>query len=126
MRYIKLIVYVAIVGAMLAASPSVFTADDWNRLSYYTFDHPVRVPGHILLAGRYVFKLLDDDNNHNIVTIWNEEQTKLEATVLAMPHCAATTPSQDSFVYFAREENSTPAIKIWFYRGNPCGERFIY
>ncbi len=126
MRPLKLIAYGVILTAILVSFPSVSRADDWNRLSYYTFSHAVRIPGHVLSPGRYVFKLLDDDNNHNIVTIWSEDQTKLYASVLAMPYCKAKAPSEDTLVYFEPEKNSVPAIKTWFYRGNACGEQFIY
>jgi hypothetical protein len=126
MRPTKFIVCSGMMIAILISFPSISRADEWNRLGYYTFEHFVRIPGQVLPPGKYVFKLLDDDNNHNIVTIWNADQTKLYATVLAMPYCKAKAPSEDTLVYFEREKNSIRAIRIWFYRGNACGEQFIY
>jgi hypothetical protein len=34
-------------------------ADTWDQLTYFTFSAPVEIPGTILPAGTYSFKLAD-------------------------------------------------------------------
>jgi hypothetical protein len=74
-----------------AFSPSV-KADEWNQKTVITFSQPVETPGvHIkgwavLPAGTYVFKLLDSPSDRHIVQIFNQDETVLYATVLAIPN----------------------------------------
>src|SRR5215813_8497791 len=70
--------------AALAFSASV-KADAWNKKTIVSFSHPVEVPGGVVLpAGTYVFKLLDSASNRHIVQIFNKDQTRMYATVLAI------------------------------------------
>src|SRR4051812_40007554 len=93
--------------ALLAAAPlsSVAAAgDDWNRLTTATFDRPVQVPGKILPAGIYVFKLAEITGDHNIVQIWNADQTVLQATVTGFPEYLSKAPADDLFIFEDKEK----------------------
>jgi hypothetical protein len=106
--------------------PSISTANDWNRLTTTVFNRPVQIPGQVLPAGIYVFKLADFSGDHNIVQIWDADQTVLLATVLGFPEYLSTGPSEDLFIFEERSEGAPTALISWFHRGNPNGERFIY
>src|SRR5262245_63712102 len=71
--------------AALAFSASV-NADAWNKKTIVTFSQPIEVPGVVLPAGTYIFKLADSASNRHIVQIFNEDQTHIYATVLAIPN----------------------------------------
>jgi hypothetical protein len=71
--------------AALAFSPSV-KADDWNKKTVVTFSQPIEIPaGVVLPAGAYIFKL-DSSSNRHIVQIFNQDQTDIYATILAIPN----------------------------------------
>ena len=64
-------------------------ADDWNRKTVITFSGPVEVPGvgaQTLPAGTYVFKILDSQSDRHIVQIFNQDETHVSTTILAIPN----------------------------------------
>ena len=61
-----------------------------NQATRLTFNGAVEIPGVALPEGTYWFKLLKDDADQNIVQIWNGNQKKLLATVLAIPDTGST------------------------------------
>jgi hypothetical protein len=68
---------------------STAMADDWNRKTVITFSGPVEVPGvgqHNLPAGTYVFKILDSQSDRHIVQIFNQDETQVLTTILAIPN----------------------------------------
>src|SRR5713226_968078 len=88
----------ALMSSMIA--PAI--ADEWNKETKIEFSAPVQVPGKLLDAGKYVFKLLDSDSDRNIVQIFSEDASgdqKLVTTVLAIPAYRTTTPD-DSIIKF--------------------------
>jgi hypothetical protein len=80
---------IAAMGAVLAPGAR---ADDWNRKTTITFSGPVEIPGvhlkgwGILPAGTYVFKILDSLSDRHIVQIFNQDETAIYATILAIPN----------------------------------------
>ena len=46
-----------------------------------TIREPMKLSGTVLLPGRYAFRRLDPGAEHNLVQIFNEDQTTLMATV---------------------------------------------
>lgn len=60
-------------------------ADAWNERTTVTFNEPVEIPGQVLSAGTYVFKLMDSQSDRNIVQIFNKAENHVYATILAIP-----------------------------------------
>jgi len=56
-------------------------ADESNQATTITFSQPIQIPGQILPAGTYSFKLLDSNSDPNVVQIFNSDQTHLYATL---------------------------------------------
>src|ERR1700720_3721429 len=61
------------------------SADQSDKKTVFTFSAPVEIPGKVLPAGTYVFKLLDSTSNRDIVEIFDKDEKKLYATLLAIP-----------------------------------------
>jgi hypothetical protein len=105
-------------------------ADEWNKLTYFTFSAPFEVPGYhrpmVLPAGRYEFKLLDSESNRDIVQIFNKNGTHLYDTVLAIPDYRMTPTSKSVIQFRERATGSPEAIKAWFYPGDNFGQEFVY
>ena len=104
----------------------VARADEYNKKTVVTFNGPVEIPGKVLPAGTYVFKLFDSDSDRNLVQIWNKDETQLIATVLAIPDYRLT-PADDPIITFEeRAQGSPPAIRAWLYPGDNYGLEFVY
>ena len=76
MKIVKTVLVVltlALLGAMLA--PGV-RADEWNKKTVMTFSQPVEIPGQILPAGTYTFKLVDSASDRHIVQFFNADGTQ--------------------------------------------------
>jgi hypothetical protein len=126
MRPILRIFLLVLLGLSLTVWPSATNADEWNRFTVAVFNHAVEIPGKVLPAGTYVFKLADISGERNVIQIWNAEQTALVATVMGLPEYLDKAPDTDLFIFEEQGTGLPPLLKLWFQSRNPSGERFIY
>jgi LPXTG-motif cell wall-anchored protein len=92
-----------------------------------TFSQPVEVPGGVVLPpSTYVFKLLDSASNRHIVQIFNEDQTHIYATVLAIPNYRLRVTGKTVITFTERAAGEPQAIRAWFYPGDNFGQEFVY
>jgi hypothetical protein len=122
-RFVLWSLFVALVAFMVA--PKV-RADGWNKETVVTFSHPIEVPGEVLPAGTYVFKLLSNEGHRRIVQIFSEDQTKLLATVMAIPDYRLVATEKPVISFEERPSGSPEAVGSWFYPGDNHGVRFVY
>jgi hypothetical protein len=114
----------ALIGA--AFSPSV-KADEWNQKTVITFDQPVETPGvhlkgwAVLPAGTYVFKLLGSQSDRHIVQIYNQDETVVYATVLAIPDYRIR-PTGKTVLTFRETEGKSSRIGEGDQRASPVHE----
>ena len=101
-------------------------ADVWDKKTDVTFSQPVEVPGAVLSAGTYVFRLADSDSNRNIVQILNKDENHVYATILAITE-QRPQPGDKTVITFEEHAKGAPeAVKAWFYPGENTGFRFVY
>jgi hypothetical protein len=108
---------------------STARADDWNRKTVITFSGPVEVPGvgqHNLPAGTYVFKILDSQSDRHIVQIFNQDETQVLTTILAIPNYRLKTTDKTTITFRERPAGEPEALRAWFYPGRAWGEEFVY
>lgn len=100
-------------------------ADEADQSTKLTFSKPVEIPGQILPAGTYLFKV--DTDNLNLVRIFNRDGTRLYSTLLTV---ATERPEAtgDTVVVFAESEaaGKPEALVKWFYPGRTTGTEFVY
>ena len=121
-------------GAVLLLCTAMFCAtlapgaraDEWNKKTIVTFSDSVEIPGQILPAGTYVFKLADSTANRHIVQIWNADEDQVLATILTIPSYRSETPDESIFDLEERPSDSPMALKVWYFPGNSTGEEFVY
>ena len=69
----------------------------------------------VLPAGTYVFKLVNSSNDRHIVQIFNKDQTKIYATILAIPNYRLT-PKDKTVITFneghRRQAGSAPGVVL--------------
>lgn len=73
----------ALSAALVLSVPLL--GDAWNKRTVVSFSEPVEIPGVILPAGQYVFKLADFASNRNVVQVFNADEDQIQATILAIP-----------------------------------------
>ena len=67
MRRIKSAVVPFLLGLLSLPFMRSAQADEWDKKTDVTFNQPVEVPGMVLSAGTYVFKLADSESDRSIV-----------------------------------------------------------
>ena len=97
-----------------------------------TFSQPVETPGvHIkgwavLPAGTYVFKLLGSPSDRHIVQIFNQDETMLYATVLAIPNYRLQATGKTVLTFRETPPGQPDVLRAWFYPGKNFGDEFVY
>lgn len=122
LRTLLPVFFVTVMGFVLPKAK----ADEWDKKTDVTFNNPVEIPGRVLPAGKYVFKLLDSESDRNIVQIFNASQTKLYATILAIPDYRLEPTGKTMITFEERAKNAPEAIRAWFYPGDLFGQEFVY
>jgi LPXTG-motif cell wall-anchored protein len=101
-------------------------ADEWNKKTVVTFSQAVEVPGKVLPAGTYTFKLLDSPSDRHIVQIFNADGSQIIATILAINNYRLQ-PTGDTVMKFSERPGDSPeALRAWFYPGDNFGQEFVY
>jgi hypothetical protein len=60
-------------------------ADESDQKTTFTFSGPVEIPGQVLQAGTYVFKLAGSESDRDVVQVFNKDENHLYGTFLAIP-----------------------------------------
>ncbi len=129
MKLLKTLATLFCLIALCAFVVPTATADDWNRKTVITFSGPVEVPGvgqHNLPAGTYVFKILNSQSDRHIVQIFNQDETQVLATILAIPNYRLHATDKTVITFRERPAGEPEALRAWFYPGREWGEEFVY
>jgi hypothetical protein len=108
------------------ANPPRAKADAWNQKTIFTFSAPVEIPGQVLPAGTYVFKLADSNSDRNIVEVFNQNENHLYGIFLAIPDYHLQPASKPIITFEERAQGAPEAVRAWFYPGENYGHDFVY
>ena len=101
-------------------------ADEYDEATTMTFSQAVQIPGQVLPAGTYFFKLVDSSSDRNLVQIFNADRTVLYATLQTIP-TERQEPTGNTVVSLAEQGTEKPeALLKWFYPGRETGNEFVY
>lgn len=109
-----------------------FQQGDYNHKTTVTFSAPVEIPGvhvkgySVLPAGTYVFKLVDSQVNRHIVQIFTSDESKVLATILAIPNTRIKRTDNTVITFRERPNGEPPALRAWFYPDAAWGDEFVY
>jgi hypothetical protein len=101
-------------------------ADEWNKKTVVTFSQAVEVPGRVLPAGTYMFRLLDSPSDRHIVQIFNADGSQIIATILAINNYRLEPTGETVMKFSERPGDSPEALRAWFYPGDNFGQEFVY
>jgi hypothetical protein len=126
MKILRMLTALFGLALLLAGYFPLAHADEWDKTTKITFGEPVQVPGRVLPAGTYVFKLLDSTSNRHIVQIFNEDHTSLITTIQAIPNERLNPAGKTILTYDERPGDQPMALAAWFYPGDSFGQEFVY
>src|SRR5579862_5393984 len=104
MRRALLVVLCTAVVCSLAALSAY--ADDWDKATKITVNQPFEIPGHVLPAGTYVVKLVDIAGERHVVRFFSEDESKIYATLIAIPDFRLETTDTTSITFYEAEPGS--------------------
>jgi hypothetical protein len=121
----KLFILAACLGLLMVVFQPASQADQWDKKTILTLSEPMQVANTTLQPGKYVMKLMDSPSNRHIVQIFNEDESKLITTTLALPNYRLA-PKGETELRFEESPVGTPRpLKEWFYPGDNMGQEFI-
>ena len=132
MKFLKAAPSILGIALLSATFGSTAKADDWNRKTIVTLNSPIETPGvhlagwGVLPPGIYVFKILDSQSDRHIVQIFNQDETVVYATVLAIPNYRLKATDKTVITFSERPAGQPEALRGWFYPGRNWGEEFVY
>ena len=100
-------------------------ADIADKKTIVTVNQSIQVPGKVLPAGTYVFKLLNS-NNATLVSIFNADETHLIATIQGISDSRIQISDKTALQFEERASGQPEALKAWFYPGEDSGVEFVY
>jgi hypothetical protein len=104
-------------------------ADEMNKRTEFQFSESVQIPGRVLMPGKYVFQLANDQSDRNIVQVFSEDSNgnlSLVESVLTIPDYISNTPDKPIVRFDERPSGTPEAIHSWFYPGDNTGWEFVY
>jgi hypothetical protein len=121
----KILILLAGLGFLGGMIPRA-TADDWDQKTIFTFSGPVEIPGQVLPAGTYVFKLADSSSGRNVVQVFSKDEEHLYGTFLAIQDQRLHPAGKPIITFDERAAGSPEAVRAWFYPGDDIGHQFVY
>jgi hypothetical protein len=122
----RLALAVASAGLLGIALAPAARAGEWDKLTYLTVNESIQVPNKVLPPGKYAMRLLDSPGQRHVVQIFNEDQTHLETTILAIPNYRMQPTGKTVFTFWETPPGQPKALRAWFYPGDNFGQEFAY
>jgi outer membrane biosynthesis protein TonB len=114
---------------VILAAAGLFTAaraDQWDKKTIMTISETIQVPNKVLDPGTYVFKLVDSQSDRHIVRIFNQDESHLVTTILAIPNYRLQPSGKTEFAFWETPAGQPRALRAWFYPGDNFGQEFAY
>jgi hypothetical protein len=117
-----LLVSLGLLGGLIPLA----NADEWDQKTVVTFSGPVEIPGQVLQAGTYVFKMADSQSANDVVLVYSADEKHLYGSFLSIPE-QRPEPTDSAVVTLEKSTTGAPeAVKAWFYPGEDIGHEFLY
>jgi hypothetical protein len=116
----------ACVGVLGLAVVPATRADVWNKKTILTVNESIQLPNKVLEPGKYVMKLMDSPSNRHIVQVFNEDESQLITTVLALPNYRLQPTGETRFTFWETVSGEPKPLRSWFYPGDNFGQEFAY
>lgn len=110
---------------LLVAVPGV-RADEYDKKTDVTTSGPIQVPGAVLPAGQYMFKLVNSSSNRHIVQVSSEDGKQVYAVTMAIPARRNRPDDKHILTFYETPQGQPEAVRDWFWPGELDGQEFVY
>ena len=126
MKINKFALVLGVVLTTILFAEAAAHAGELDQSSKITFSQPIQIPGDVLPAGPYLFKLGNPNADYNLVQIFNSDGTHLYAALQTIP-TERPRGADNTAVTLAEPGDGMPNVLLnWFYPGNTDGHAFVY
>jgi len=122
----RMLLTAAACAVLLIVIAPTARGDLWNKKTYITVSEPIEVPGVVLQPGRYVMKLMDSPSDRHIVQIFNERESHIYTTALAVSAWRDQPADNTILTFYEMPRGMPEVLRTWFYPGDTIGQEFIY
>ncbi len=127
MKHLKTLL---LIGCFLSLGVTLMTpealAGELNQKTVLNFEQPVQLPGVVLPAGTYIFKLVSLKTDRDVVQVLSPDETKVFATIMTVPSFRDNATGDTLVVFEEKPAGEPQAIKEWFFPDRRHGHEFIY
>ena len=107
--------------------PSAARATDYEKLTYFTFSAPVRIPGTVLKPGTYAFELANPETSRSVLRVTSQNGRKSYGQFYFSRDLYRHEATSKPVVVFRETPAGAPAIvRGWFYPSERHGYEFVY
>jgi len=100
--------------------------DQWDKRTKITVNESIEVPGAVLPAGTYIFRLYDSPSDRHVVQVFNEREDHVFASIIAIPNIRLTPTGKTVLTFYEVPAGQPVPVHAWFYPGDDFGQEFIY
>lgn len=114
------------VSALVLASASPVRAQSFDERVFFTFDEPVAVPGTVLPAGDYVFRLADPGGSRRVVQVLSADFSTVHSMFLTNDAIRREPPREYEVTFGEAPSGAPRPIDGLWMPGSVHGRGFVY
>jgi hypothetical protein len=113
-------------GLIATMTPPPVSAETYDKLTNLTFSQRVQVPGVVLGAGTYRFRLANFESSRNVVQVLSHDGSEVYAMFHTIPDIRAEVTEEPAVTFRETPAGVPPAVNSLFYGGERRGYEFVY
>lgn len=119
-------VRVVVAAVCVLAATLTGGATPFNRMTYFTFNAPVRVHGVLLPPGVYVFEIANPESDSNVTRVMDRKRSKVYASALTRVVTRPPAGRLDAAIVFGETVTPGPRpVNGWYPDGETSGREFL-
>ena len=117
---------VVVSAVCVMAATSIGGATPFNRVTYFTFNAPVRLQGVLLPAGEYIFEIANPNSGADVTRVTDRKRSKVYANALSRVVTRPQDRRLDAVIIFGETVASAPRpVNGWYPAGETSGREFL-
>jgi hypothetical protein len=96
-----------------------------DRLTTFSVNQPLRIPGVVLPPGEYALQLVNLGGSRNLVRVTDTAHSKVYATFFGVPEMLLAPAEEARLVVRETNKGEIPELKAWYYPGSTDGLSFM-
>jgi hypothetical protein len=113
-------------AAVLAATTTPSSATPIDKLNYMTFSKSVQIPGAVLDAGTYRFRLADPTSSRQVMQVLSNDGSIVYSMFYTREDWRSRATDAPTVTFRETPAGVPPAVRSLFYGGETRGYEFVY